>query len=370
MFSRSGNRRQGTPTRARTSVLATLAAVAALAAVLARPEHGRAATVAWLPAAVLSWAAVLSGCTQRRRRSPSARERKAAAAFGAATLDGRVMQVGASFLAHEVSAGGATLAQLVHPADLSAATDLELEALAMPGRTAAGAMRIFDVEGYKWFEVRLMSRRGSEAGLAASLRETGEAGTFVPVEGNPHFYDARSRAHVSLQDIGRLRDKVRDPEAWAGGPERPIALLLVEVGAYAEVAASRGAACAEELMARTAARMTLRLGKADLLTRLSTSTLGVLVGAAQSEYEFENLANHLYHLFSAPVVIDGRACATQVCIGASRGSDAGGMPMLTRAELALRSAGRQLHGRVVWFGADAHLHPQEEVRPGARSIAP
>lgn len=373
MIRRFGSRRRGALGTVQRYALATLAPVAIVAAVLVRPEHGLGATLAWTPAAFFSWGAVLSLCSGGLHGGATGRKGRAASTpLPLAKLDRQILEAGPSFLGHKVVATGPTMAELVHPADLGIATDLELEALAQPGRTAASAMRIFDGDGFKWFEVRLMSRRGATGSpnLAVALRGTGETGTYVPGEGGPYLYDARSRSHVSLAELGRLRDKVRAPEAWAGGPGRPLALVLMEVGAYAEVSANRGAACAEELIARTAARMTLRLGDGDLLTRMSTNTLGVLVGAAESEHEVENLVNHLYHLFSAPVVIDGRTCATQVSIGASSGSEAGGLPMLARAELALRSASQQLHGRVVWFDPEVHVRPRDQVNATGRTIVP
>jgi diguanylate cyclase (GGDEF)-like protein/PAS domain S-box-containing protein len=150
--------------------------------------------------------------------------------------------------------------------------------------------------------------------------------------------------HLSLHDIltdlpNRLSFQTLLDEQLIE-PERPFALLLIDLDRFKAVNDSRGHHAGDELLRQLAARLLIAKNEGDTIARLGGDEFGILHLGEVNRASVEDLANRLVAAISEPFELDGRPVSIGCSIGVALCPDHGGSAdgLMKRSDFALYAA--------------------------------
>lgn len=263
---------------------------------------------------------------------------------------------------------GADAFRIVHPDDRGLAQALLADALAQPGSTVAGEVRVATADGsYIWMEVFCTN-------LCA---EPAVGGVVV----NAHDVTARKEVeaeleHRALHDTvtglanrALLRDRIETALARRGRERADVAVLFCDLDGFKLVNDTIGHEAGDEVLRIAAERFSHSVRPTDTLARIGGDEFAVLVeSTGDLPTEADTIARRLLAAMAQPVEIRGIPMIVTASIGiavASRGGETTADDLLRDADTAMYSAKAAGRNQAVAYDASMGTAVLTRVQLGA-----
>ena len=177
-----------------------------------------------------------------------------------------------------------------------------------------------------------------------------------------HERAARVDALTGLPNRRALTASVTGKSRGGHGPERQLALVLLDIDRFRTVNDALGHAFGDRLLVQIAQRLTQVVPPHDLVVRLGGDEFAVLATRVNGPASARRIAGHLAEALDRPFVLDGMPVDVSASIGVAVQSEHGsdGTVLLRQAEAAMYEA-KQRGDRIAVYCSDAAHHSPDRI---------
>ncbi len=245
---------------------------------------------------------------------------------------------------------GASLLAFVHPADVAAAAEAMLTAVAGPGRHEPIALRVMHVAGsWRWLEVTTTNLLDDPVvrGLVHNARDITERRELEEELTRQAFSDSLT----GLPNRALFQDRLRHALAAARRHEQEVAVIFLDLDGFKVINDSLGHHAGDALLVAVAARLLRTVRPSDTVARFGGDEFAVLAVGENGLTTAAVMAERLLQALAEPVSVEGRDVFIMASAGValSDGVLAGPADLLRRADIALYRAKGAGKGRVTVF---------------------